>query len=100
MIYDLEDQTRLHYARVFWRSPRTRPRLRAVYEHPDNPYRSQWMQRQDDLIRLLESVDDGALDQSLRARGESLRTLIRLLPPIFPKLWHEVLERGGMPHDV
>lgn len=94
MIYDLEDQTRLHYARVFWKSPRTRPRLRAVYEHPDNPYRDTWQARQPDLIRLLESTDDAALDASLRARGESLRTLIRLLPPIFPKLWHQAKVEG------
>lgn len=60
LIYDLEDQTRLHYARVFWKSPRTRPRFCAVYEHPENPYRSSWIKRQADLIRLLESRDDAA----------------------------------------
>lgn len=90
MIYDIEDQTRLHYARVFWNSKRTRVRLLAVYEHPENPYRGQWLDHQADLIRLLESKDDQLLDQELRTRGQSLRTLTRRLPPIFPRLWQEV----------
>jgi len=82
----IADLSRLHYGRIWWRNPVTREQLLRHWTDPRHPYAERFATRYRPLVeRVLASVeaDDAALDEALRKEGESLRTVVREIPPVF-----------------
>ncbi len=87
--YDLEDKARLHYARVLWQSPRTRPRLLHVWEHAGHPHRERFQEQRELVVGLLECPDPQRYVDGLPGETWSLRTLTREIPCMIWDLWDE-----------
>ena len=80
------DQVRLEYGRLLWRRPRARERLLRHWLDERHPYRDRFLEKWQPLVeRLLESgpEDDDAMDAEFRQQGQSLRTVVREIPPVF-----------------
>lgn len=81
-----DDWARLQYGRMLWKLPAFRKRLLDHWMDARHPYRDRFASRyRDSVERLLESdpADDETLERELRAQGESLRTVMREIPPVF-----------------
>jgi len=97
LLYDLEDQSRLQYSRILWRSPQNRRRLLHVWEHPEHPHRDRFEENRRLIVGLLECEDPQAYVDSLEGGTRwSLRTLIREIPCVIWELWDESAP-GSMP---
>lgn len=95
MTYNIEDHSRLEYARVFWRG-KYREALLASWLRPDHPCRGSFLENRVRVEGLLDCEDPHAYAAALRHDGWSLRTLIRLIPPIFPDWFREERIRRGL----
>jgi len=90
LLYDLEDQARLHYSRLLWRNPRTRHRLLYVWEHPEHPHRERFEENRELIVGFLECEDPQAyVDEVAGNATWSLRTLTREIPCVIWSLWDE-----------
>ena len=85
--YDLEDLARLHYARVLWKSPRTRRRLLYVWEHAEHPHRERFEENRALVVGLLECEDPQRYVDGLPGGLWSLRTLTREIPSMIWEWW-------------
>lgn len=81
-----DDWSRLQYGRLLWKRARIRARLVAHWTDPRHPYCERFTQKYRPLVeRLLQSTaaDNDRIDEEFRAEGQSLRTVIREIPPVF-----------------
>ena len=79
-----QDQARLEYGRLLWKSVPLRQRLLAHWMNPEHPYSERFQIRRALVERILEtSLSDDKLDKQLQAEGHSLRSLTREIPPVF-----------------
>jgi hypothetical protein len=79
-----QDVARFDYGRRMWRLPEVRARLLAHWTDPRHPYHRRFREQQHQLEQILSSdAPAWQLDQELRARGASLRSLVREIPPVF-----------------
>jgi hypothetical protein len=93
MIYGLEDDARLDYGRLLWKSPKGRRRLLYIWEHQDHPHRERFRQYRDLIVGLLECPDPKAY--AAAHKDWSLRMMVREIPAIIWSLWREA---GGAGH--
>ena len=78
------DLGRLEYGRLLWANPAARARLLRHWTSPSHPHHARFAAHRSLVESVLEPrVDDAALDQALRARGHSLRSVAREIPPVF-----------------
>lgn len=80
------DQVRLEYGRLLWKRPRARERLLRHWLDERHPYRDRFLEKWQPLVeRLLESgpEEDDDIDAEFRRQGQSLRTIVREIPPVF-----------------
>jgi hypothetical protein len=79
-----DDIARFEYGRKMWRITDMRLRLLRHWTDARHPYRHRFLEQQDLIEEVLKSTDSPeTLDQSLRARGTSLRCMSREIPPVF-----------------
>lgn len=81
-----DDWARLQYGRMLWKLPSFRKRLLDHWMDERHPYRDRFANRyRNSVERLLGSdpANDIVLEQELRQQGESLRTVMREIPPVF-----------------
>ena len=82
----LHDQARLEYGRLLWKRPAARARLLRHWTDPHHPYAERFAREYRPLVeRVLAGTaeEDDALDSELRAHGQSLRSIVREIPPVF-----------------
>ena len=80
------DQARLEYGRLLWKRAAARERLLRHWRDERHPYRERFLaQWQPLVVRVLASTsnEDDALDAEFRTMGQSLRTVVREIPPVF-----------------
>jgi len=78
-----QDLARLEYGRILWANPAFRGRLIRHWTSPSHPHHERFSEHR----ALVEMVlapgkDDATLEADLRARGHSLRTAVREIPPV------------------
>jgi hypothetical protein len=82
----IHDQARLEYGRLLWKRPSARDRLLRHWRDERHPYRERFLGQWQPLVeRVLasSSSEDDALDAEFRTLGQSLRTVVREIPPVF-----------------
>jgi hypothetical protein len=79
------DEARLEYGRLLWKNPVMRQRLLTHWTDPRHPYNERFAECQADIEWLLRTSpsENDQIDVSLRAKGSSLRVLVREIPPVF-----------------
>ncbi|MCI0539413.1 MAG: hypothetical protein L0Z50_29745 [Verrucomicrobiales bacterium] len=79
-----DDVSRFVYGRRMWRSPAMRQRLLAHWLDERHPYRDRFQERRHILEEVLASqCAPEELDERLRERQMSLRSVAREIPPVF-----------------
>lgn len=79
-----QDLGRLEYGRLLWARPSTRARLLRHWTSPSHPHHARFAAHRELVEKVLDpGMDDISLDAALRARGQSLRAVVREIPPIF-----------------
>jgi len=79
-----QDLGRLEYGRLLWAKPSTRARLLRHWTSPAHPHHARFAAHRELVERVLDpGMDDIALDAALRAQGQSLRAVVREIPPVF-----------------
>lgn len=82
----MHDQARLEYGRLLWKRDSARERLLRHWTDPRHPYAERFTAEYRPLVERVLVADprqDDALDAELRAEGNSLRTIVREIPPVF-----------------
>ena len=82
----MHDQARLEYGRLLWKRPSARARLLHHWTDPRHPYAERFAREYRALVeRVLTGTaeEDDALDAELRKQGQSLRSVVREIPPVF-----------------
>jgi len=89
--YGLHDLARLEYGRLMWRKPKNRERLLRHWNDERHPYRNRFQTYRDDVELVLSSdpAQDDQLNQTLNAKGASLRTVIREIPPVLGSFYKD-----------
>jgi hypothetical protein len=88
MVYNLDELGLLSGARVLWRNPRNQARLRYVWTHAENPQREFFLANEAMIIAVLEAREED-LESTAARFGQTVRTVAKDLPSVFPKLWEE-----------
>jgi len=83
-----EDFARLDYGRLLWKMPAARGRLLSHWSDPRHPYRERFFRNRAAVESLL-SCRVECLDEAVAAHGQSVRSAIREIPPIFGHFWAE-----------
>jgi hypothetical protein len=80
-----QDYAKLEYGRMLWRQPAMRERLLRHWEDERHPHAERFKEWRPEVEKLLASAPhtDTELDQELRARGLSLRVVVREIPSVF-----------------
>jgi hypothetical protein len=79
-----EDLGRLEYGRILWANPASRERLIRHWTSPSHPHHARFAEHRALVEEVLSpKTDDASLDAALQARGHSLRTVVREIPPVF-----------------
>ena len=79
-----QDLARLEYGRLLWAKASTRARLLRHWTSPTHPHHARFAACRELVEKVLSSkTDDASLDAALRAQGQSLRTVVREIPPVF-----------------
>ena len=82
----LHDLARLEYGRLLWKRARTRERLLRHWTDPRHPYSDRFGEKWRPVVEEVLAADpnnDLELDANLKARGLSLRVVVREIPPVF-----------------
>ena len=82
----IHDQARLEYTRLLWQRARARERLLRHWTDARHPYAERFSKQYRALVeRVLTSKEeaDDVLDRDLRKEGQSLRVIVREIPPVF-----------------
>ena len=85
-----QDEARLEYGRLFWKTPARKARLLAHWQDPRHPYRQRFLEKWQPLVdRVLSASPEGddALDSALQSEGVSLRVVVKEIPPVFGSFW-------------
>src|SRR5262245_1334862 len=88
----MHDLARLEYGRLLWKRPATRARLLRHWTDSRHPYGVRFMEKWRAVVEeVLEAdwQDDFSLDNRLRARGLSLRVVVREIPPVIGSFFGE-----------
>lgn len=79
-----DDVARFQYGRMFWRQAAMRARLLAHWLDERHPHRQRFLRQRALVEEVLASSDTPEdLDQRLRLKGTSLRSVVREIPPVF-----------------
>lgn len=80
-----QDYAKLQYGRMLWKHPDMRQRLLKHWTDPRHPHADRFVEWRVEVEKLLESPKDSddQLDRELRARGLSLRVVVREIPSVF-----------------
>jgi len=79
-----DDVARFQYGRLLWRQPAMRARLLAHWLDERHPYRERFLTQRALVEEVLASPETPeGLDQRLRLKGTSLRSVAREIPPVF-----------------
>jgi len=79
-----QDLGRLEYGRLLWADPASRERLIRHWTSPSHPHRGRFAEHRALVEEVLSpNLDDESLNAALQARGHSLRTVVREIPPVF-----------------
>lgn len=81
----MHDLARLEYGRLLWRKARTRERLLRHWTDERHPYRDRFLETWRPLVEevlMADPAQDFELDSRLKARGLSLRVVVREIPPV------------------
>jgi hypothetical protein len=80
-----QDYAKLEYGRMLWKQPLMRARLLRHWTDPRHPHAERFKEWRSEVEWLLSSArgSDDQLDQELRARGLSLRVVVREIPSVF-----------------
>jgi hypothetical protein len=79
-----QDLGRLECGRLLWANPAACARLLRHWTSPEHPYHDRFAVHRELVETVLApGMDDVSLDQALRAQGQSLRTVVREIPPVF-----------------
>lgn len=79
-----QDLSRLEYGRLLWANPSTRARLLRHWTSPSHPYHARFAAYRELVEKVLApGTDDISLDVALREQGQSLRAVVREIPPVF-----------------
>jgi hypothetical protein len=79
-----DDVARFTYGRRLWRQPEMRRRLLAHWLDERHPHRERFLVQREIIEEILSTDESQAsLDRRLRARGASLRSVAREIPPVF-----------------
>ncbi len=79
-----QDLGRLEYGRLLWAKPSTRARLLRHWTSSSHPHHERFAAHRELVEKVLDPVmDDISLDAALRAQGQSLRAVVREIPPVF-----------------
>ena len=82
----MHDQARLEYARLLWKRAPARQRLLRHWTDPRHPYAGRFSEQYRPFVERVLSADpaqDDALDADLQTHGQSLRVIVREIPPVF-----------------
>ncbi len=82
----LHDQARLEYGRLLWKRPSARARLLRHWTDPRHPYADRFAREYRTLVERVPigtAEEDDTLDAELRKQGQSLRSIVREIPPVF-----------------
>ena len=82
----IHDQARLEYARLLWKRASARQHLLRHWTDPRHPYAERFMEQYRPLVERVLAADpaqDDTLDAELQTLGQSLRTIVREIPPVF-----------------
>jgi hypothetical protein len=88
----MHDLARLEYGRLLWRKARTRERLLRHWTDARHPYRDRFLETWQPVVEevlLSDPAHDFDLDASLKARGLSLRVVVREIPPVIGSFFAE-----------
>ena len=80
------DQARLEYGRLLWKRPGSRARLLRHWTDPRHPYAARFSREYRALVErvlMAGAGEDDSLDAELRKQGQSLRSVVREIPPVF-----------------
>ena len=78
-----EDLARLEYGRILWANPDSRRRLIRHWTSPSHPHHERFAEHRALVEEVLSpKLDDDSLNKALQARGHSLRTVVREIPPV------------------
>ena len=79
-----QDLARLEYGRLLWAKPSIRARLLRHWTSTSHPHHERFIAHRGLVEKVLSAAEgDASLDETLRARGHSLRTAAREIPPVF-----------------
>ena len=86
------DLARLYYGRLLWRKARTRERLLRHWTDERHPFCDRFLEKWRPVVEeVLEAnpARDFELDARLKARGLSLRVVVREIPPVIGSFFGE-----------
>jgi hypothetical protein len=80
-----QDYAKLEYGRMLCKRPEMRERLLRHWTDPRHPHAERFKEWRGEVEKLLESPPDSddQIDRELRARGLSLRVVVREIPSVF-----------------
>lgn len=80
-----QEYAKLEYGRLLWRVPEYRRRLLQHWHDPRHPHAERFAESESEVHRVLSSRQgsDLELDAELRARGLSLRAIVKEIPSVF-----------------
>jgi hypothetical protein len=80
-----QEYAKLEYGRLVWRDPAFRERLLRHWTDPRHPHAERFAGHAADVCHILESLkgSDEQLDAEFRARGSSLRAVVKEIPSVF-----------------
>ncbi len=80
-----QEYAKLHCGRMVWRDPEFRERLLRHWRDPRHPHAGRFAEHEAEVRHVLESPNgsDARLDAELRARGLSLRVVVKEIPSVF-----------------
>ncbi|MCI0744475.1 MAG: hypothetical protein L0Y58_03620 [Verrucomicrobia subdivision 3 bacterium] len=80
-----QDYAKLQYGRMLWKNADMRERLLRHWTDPRHPHAERFRRWRPEVEALLASPkgSDEQLDRDLRARGLSLRVVVREIPSVF-----------------
>ncbi len=85
-----QDESRLEYGRLLWRSPRGRARLLGHWLDARHPYHERFAKQwrpQVERVLTARAENDDTLDRELQTEGLSLRVVVKEIPPVFGAFW-------------